>query len=43
MMLQVDPMIRPSAERLLNSSIIRKKLKELPALQFLISNEDKLD
>jgi hypothetical protein len=28
MMLQVDPLIRPSAERLLTSSIVKKKLKE---------------
>jgi len=38
MMLQVDPMIRPSAERLLNSSIIKKKLKETPELQTLVNN-----
>jgi len=35
-MLQVDPLVRPSAERLLNSSIIKKKTKETPELQALI-------
>lgn len=39
MMLQVDPLVRPSAERLLNSSIIRKKLKSTPEFQKLISDE----
>ena len=36
MMLQVEPAVRPSAERLLESSIIRKKLKESPELQMLV-------
>ncbi len=36
MMLQVEPGVRPSAERLLESSIIRKKLKESPELQVLV-------
>ena len=30
MMLQIEPGVRPSAERLLQSSIVKKKLKELP-------------
>lgn len=38
MMLQVDQMIRPSAERLLNSSIVKKKLKESASLQALAIN-----
>ena len=43
MMLQVDSIIRPSADRLLNSSIVKKKLKETPELQALAMNEDKSD
>ena len=30
MMLQVEPGVRPSAEKLLQSSIVKKKIKELP-------------
>ncbi len=39
MMLQVDPMVRPAAERLLNSSIIKKKLKEISSLSDIITKE----
>jgi NIMA (never in mitosis gene a)-related kinase len=40
MMLQVDPLVRPSTDKLLNSSILKKRLKETPTLEDLSIDRD---